>query len=626
MRACYINATSENIKYKEVSDETGPVEFAVNELEKDSKTLCFGIGPFAGSIIPGTYRLVFTGISPLWNGVIISSMGGASLGLYHANISQICLKGKSKHFLIIGLNGKKQKIIKINKTRLRDIFFEGYNGKKGATAMQEYAFEKLKSMYKDAKKLRVISAGPAGLTTSYGALCSTVINNNKFSYGQDDYAGRGGMGSIMLGEHHVAAIAIGGSEDPRSFKPNLKNPKVINELFQKHLGITSSQAFIDKTKKYRYVPEKNTGGTFGANYDSLKQTTLFFNWSSVNEPEEKRKELYEKLILNDYLKTYNEEVIKTRSWKTCGEACPVACKKVHQTKKKDYEPYQACGPNSGVTDMYAAEDVVSLIDDYCFDAIEFGNLASWVLECMSKGMFKELNEKPVFAPEEFLKNPREASINNARIIKKLANLTVTQSGIGKYLAKGIRQAAKEYDKQNKTNTKDYAVYIPYGKTGCMAPSQYWAPGLFSPMPMTHLSKCYYGSDYFSPKDIAKKSIERLMIEMITEESGICRFHRGWSEKMAEKLAQELGFKRDVEHSEKVVKKIMKLNKKLESSPVFWESRRVMEIIKTFLTDFDKKTGSTNKELKEIIKSMQENLSEGCRNYWNELKKEISINI
>ena len=39
--------------------------------------LNFGVGIFAGSIFPGSNRLVVTGFSPCWQGYYISTMGGS---------------------------------------------------------------------------------------------------------------------------------------------------------------------------------------------------------------------------------------------------------------------------------------------------------------------------------------------------------------------------------------------------------------------------------------------------------------------------------------------------------------------------------------------------------------------
>ena len=61
-----------------VDDFFGPVDLGIHFSHK-YKSLNVGVGLLAGSIFPGSNRLVFSGISPCWHGFYISSMGGAGL-------------------------------------------------------------------------------------------------------------------------------------------------------------------------------------------------------------------------------------------------------------------------------------------------------------------------------------------------------------------------------------------------------------------------------------------------------------------------------------------------------------------------------------------------------------------
>ncbi|HMN58840.1 MAG TPA: aldehyde ferredoxin oxidoreductase N-terminal domain-containing protein, partial [Anaerolinea sp.] len=62
----------------------GPVDYGWSKYHqaihmhgrRDPQIITFGGGPLAGSRIPGTRRMVFTGYSPLWDGFYISSIGG----------------------------------------------------------------------------------------------------------------------------------------------------------------------------------------------------------------------------------------------------------------------------------------------------------------------------------------------------------------------------------------------------------------------------------------------------------------------------------------------------------------------------------------------------------------------
>jgi glyceraldehyde-3-phosphate dehydrogenase (ferredoxin) len=56
----------------------GPVDLGIHLAHKHN-SLNIGVGLLAGSIFPGSNRLIVNGISPCWHGFFISSMGGAGL-------------------------------------------------------------------------------------------------------------------------------------------------------------------------------------------------------------------------------------------------------------------------------------------------------------------------------------------------------------------------------------------------------------------------------------------------------------------------------------------------------------------------------------------------------------------
>ncbi len=61
-----------------VGDFFGPVDLGLH-LAGRFNSLNIGVGLLAGSILPGSNRLVVTGFSPCWGGFYVSSMGGAGL-------------------------------------------------------------------------------------------------------------------------------------------------------------------------------------------------------------------------------------------------------------------------------------------------------------------------------------------------------------------------------------------------------------------------------------------------------------------------------------------------------------------------------------------------------------------
>ena len=133
------------------------------------------------------------------------------------------------------------------------------------------------------------------------------------------------------------------------------------------------------TAKYCLDPKTNTGGTFGSNYHAMGDKILSFNYRSIYAPDEARLKQHDDFILEHYLKQFNEEIIKPKSFDHCGEPCAVVCKKYNGEFKKDYEPYEALGPQCGVFDQRAAELLNDHADAMGFDAIQIGGMIAWIM-------------------------------------------------------------------------------------------------------------------------------------------------------------------------------------------------------------------------------------------------------
>jgi len=77
-----------------VGDFFGPVDLGLH-LAGRYNGLNIGAGLLAGSIFPGSNRLVFTGFSPCWGGFYISSMGGAARVFDNLGINMVSIIGKA---------------------------------------------------------------------------------------------------------------------------------------------------------------------------------------------------------------------------------------------------------------------------------------------------------------------------------------------------------------------------------------------------------------------------------------------------------------------------------------------------------------------------------------------------
>ncbi len=89
-------------KYK-VGDFYGPVDLGLH-LSSRNNSLNIGVGLLAGSIFPGSNRLIFCGFSPCWGGFYISSMGGAGLVFDDLGINHLSITGKAPTPSILYLN------------------------------------------------------------------------------------------------------------------------------------------------------------------------------------------------------------------------------------------------------------------------------------------------------------------------------------------------------------------------------------------------------------------------------------------------------------------------------------------------------------------------------------------
>ncbi|MFH1506268.1 MAG: aldehyde ferredoxin oxidoreductase C-terminal domain-containing protein, partial [archaeon] len=307
-----------------------------------------------------------------------------------------------------------------------------------------------------------------------------------------------------------------------------------------------------------------------------------------------------------------------RKFKHCGEPCPAVCKKMHGEFKKDYEPYEALGPQCGIFDQRAAEKTNKFCDTMGFDAIQIGNMVSWIMECIVKNKFPKEEFGLKLIPNFDLKNFDVVldSDHNADCVIAIMEMVLSDKGM--IFQKGIRHAAKTIDKNYGRDALNLAVYTAFKGEGCMAPNQYWVPGMFSPMPIMGKYFEYYGEDFMGPRELGKKNAERMIKEFYNDNSGCCRFHRKWAETIiGEIICKHYGVDIDYyEHHLALCKKIYKTNQ-----PVFWESERVVDIIFNYLLK-KQLENSDNDEIHSWVGKFKEDKWKAAREYWEEIKKGV----
>ncbi len=633
----------------------GPVQYGWDRCQKDPHSMTFGGGLLAGSPLPGTRRMIFCGYSPQWEGFYVSALGGAMYVFHRVGANYVWLRGccPADSVLLIRLKDGEYSV-RLEPIQADEIW-KGYtdaNGRawEGFYALQRAVFEKYRGEY-DGDGFRVLAVGPGARLTKEGAIGSNQVRKGELSV-IDDWAGRGGLGSRLLQHHRIAAIVFGGDwQDPA-----MKAGKELDKYFLDHFGMKAIQADLMLSQKYRYVPEFETGGTFGVNMHTADDNLLSFNYRSIYASDDERLAQHDHFILDHYLKQFNEEIIQPRSFDHCGEPCAVACKKFVGEHKKDYEPYAALGLQCGVFDQRAAERLNKFVDAMGLDSIQTGGTVAWIMELIVDGLLSPADfglpaELPRFQarnvmlsdpsaslragakhlsagaetlrfaqgdnPSGFISRPdqfdivRDSAHNADYAIAVVKMMLFSQAGAP--FRKGVRAAAKELDAKYGINSLHRAVFTAHGPEGCMVPNQYWTPGMFAPMPLMGKYFSYYENKFLPPRALGRKNVERFVYELYSENSGSCRFHRKWIEHIVDDII--------ISHFDLILDywaDIFQLAKSfllnLSASSVFWESERVVDLIHGFLEKWER-DGLREPELLDWLARFRADKWEAARAFW-----------
>jgi glyceraldehyde-3-phosphate dehydrogenase (ferredoxin) len=485
----------------------------------------------------------------------------------------------------------------------------------GFFALQQALFDRYAGEYTKGN-LRICAVGPAAKYTREGAIGSSPVRGGTFT-AVVDWAGRGGMGSRLLQRHNIVGIVFGGEWDD----PDLRDSAEIDSYFLEHFGKKTIQTDLAVTEKYRYVPEFETGGTFGVNMRDLNERILSFNYTSIYKPVESRLKQHENFILNHYLKQFNEETIKPKKFQHCGEPCPVVCKKMNGQYKKDYEPYHVLGPQVGVFDQRAAELLNDLVDAMGFDSIQSGGTVAWIMELVRDGLIdpSEFGLPPAsemnfsWAEDASLFDLVADSMKNAQYAMNVVTAILFEPK-AEVFRKSIRVAAQELDKRYGIQSIDRAVFIGHGDEGCMVPNQYWVPGMLSPMPMMGKYFVHYGVEFMTPEALGRKNVERMTYELFSENSGICRFHRKWSETITDEILRAHYTGLEANYKDHQFHLAREIYEREAPKIVFWESERVMDMVMGYLVQWES-DGLRTPELMDWLNRFREDKPAAVKAYW-----------
>lgn len=601
-------------RYK-LGEYFGPIDLGVHLADR-WRSINIGTGIFAGSIIPGSNRLFVTGFSPCWRGFFVSSMGGAGLPFDNLGINMVSIVGKAPVPSVLYLNRIHGEEITVDVLPV-DLGEAWNRGRSGVYGLMDFIFGKYGDRYETDP--RILATGPAALSTDFGAIGSAPISKGKISF-VDTWAGRGGLGSKLLQEHGIAGVIYGGTFIDEDFRDR----KVADEWFEAKYQQKLMAKDFESTTKYRFDPKFDTGGTFGVNYATLKGRIMAFNYRTIYESEDYRLSIHEKLIVDHYLRQFNEETIRPKNQATCGEPCSAVCKKLRGEYKKDYEPYQTLGPLCGIFDQRAAEKLNHKVDSSGFDAVSTGGVLAWFMDCLDRGdLTREdlgVTRMPKFNSEDF--DPVLDSMDNAELGVELVDTILQKRGVVD-LSDGVRKFARKILRERGRRIIDTFVHTAFGRRGWMVPNQYWTPGVLAPMAVMGKYYMHYGADFLPPRKLGRACAERMKKELVMDNLGVCRFHRGWAEEMLPEIMESLYGMKDRFIAMTAVT-ASRLNSR--NSSVYWESERNLDFVISFLKRRRDVDGDKDPELAEWIAFFEKDRNEAGLAWWYEMRKGIDESL
>jgi glyceraldehyde-3-phosphate dehydrogenase (ferredoxin) len=588
----------------ELGDVLGPLDLGVrlhlrvyssymHDPYSERNAVVIGWGPFAHSRLLGSHRLVAVFRSPMTGGLHASTMGGAAWVWARSGVDAIAVEGRAGEPSLLLVEGLAPGRLHVRVEPLGDLsrlWRPRPGGLYGARLLQERVESMLPGLA-SASALRVAVVGPAAEASHAGALESW-----EHGWRVVDGASRGGVGSVLLRAHNIAALAVGGRLEPPR-RERLAAYRAAEEAARERLGAPLSRAVLGTTRKYRFDERLGTGGTFGVNYVHYRELIPMLAFNTIYYNVTVRLRLHAALM-ERFWRPFQEEAFSgspAGKWLTCGEPCPVACKKIYRGVKVDYEPFHALGPLIGVFDLDRAKGLVEHADALGVDAIEAGHAVAWLLDLASRGLLEPgrvgARGRPVMEPDIYEPDYSGAHAEAAERILLAAyhpNPPGEASGLeAPRLAggEGIRAAASMLSEEA-PGAGDWALYAAFGHgPWYMTPNLYWTPGMIAPLYMLGRYWTNYTPTFQEPEDYARTSLQRAAAEYAVDNAGFCRFHRGWVEKVIDRLYSALGVEADpLANARRMYRLIADYRERAGAPPVPWETRKTMDLLATIAAE------------------------------------------
>jgi glyceraldehyde-3-phosphate dehydrogenase (ferredoxin) len=138
--------------------------------------------------------------------------------------------------------------------------------------------------------------------------------------------------------------------------------------------------------------------------------------------------------------------------------------------------------------------------------------------------------------------------------------------------------------------------------------------MLSPMPMMGKYFVHYGVEFMSPDALGRKNVERMTYELFSENSGICRFHRKWSETITDEILRAHYQGLDADYKAYQFQLAREIFEREAPKIGYWESERVIDMVMGYLQQWES-DGLRTPELMDWLKRFHEDRHGAAKAYW-----------
>lgn len=354
--------------------------------------LIFAVGPFAGTLVPGSGKYIVQAKSPLtgFMGESISS-GVWGPALKRAGYDAVVITGRAEKPTYIFIDDD-------------DVYFKDA-GKLWGCGAVESANIIVEEIGDD--NISVAAIGPAGENLVRFA----NITNDRYRQ-----AGRTGMGAVM-GSKRLKAVAVRGSKTVGVYDLN-KLMDLCLDLYEKCKG--------PSVENYRVY---GTPASVSLHNELAALPTR--NWQQATFE-------FAEAICGEYINKHY--MVKAVACLTC----PIACDHIvkidrgpfaEEVGSVEFESIYALGAECGIGDYPAIVRAANLCDSLGLDTISTGVVIGWAMECFEKGLLTKEATDGI-----------ELTFGNYEAQHEVIRKIAYREGIGNLLAEGVKRASEKLGK------------------------------------------------------------------------------------------------------------------------------------------------------------------------------------